>query len=80
MSGASVSGSGATRPRRWPKRVLLSLGILVLLALALFGAYRFYRNRLYASLPADAPRIGISLDDFWFNQTGVTYGAFDAAA
>lgn len=79
MSGSPVSNAGAARPRRWRKRVLRVLGSLLLIALALFGAYHLYRSRLYASLAADAPRIGISLDGFWFNQTGLTYGAFDIA-
>ncbi len=79
MSEASVPGAGASRPRRWPKRVFWALGILILLALAIFGAYRSYRNRLYRSLPEDAPRIGISLDSLWLNRTGLIYGAFDIA-
>ncbi|MCZ6602691.1 MAG: gamma-glutamyl-gamma-aminobutyrate hydrolase family protein, partial [Planctomycetota bacterium] len=78
-SEASDSGAGVSRPRQWPKRVLIALGIIILLALALFGAYRSYRNRLYRTLPEDAPRIGISLDSLWLNQTGLTYSAFDIA-
>lgn len=79
MSEASDSNARVTRRRRWPKRVLSALGILLLLALSVFVAYRSFRSCLYRSLPEDAPRIGISLDGFWLNRTGLTYGAFDIA-
>jgi putative glutamine amidotransferase len=63
----------------WRGRILKGLGILVGIVLVLLVAAKVYRGCLHRSLPDDAPRIGLALDDFWFNRTGIVASAFDVS-
>lgn len=74
-----MTEKGAPRPRRWRRRTLAGLGIVVLVVLVLVAAANIYRGCLRHSLPDDAPRIGLALDDFWFNRTGLVSSAFDVS-
>jgi putative glutamine amidotransferase len=74
-----MSEKAPRRPRRWRRRILSGLGVLVLIVLLLVVAANVYRGCLRTSLPEDAPRIGLALDDFWFNRTGLVSSAFDVS-
>ena len=57
---------------RWRRRMLIGLCIFLALVVALIGLQWGLRYWLFHSLPDDAPRIGLSMDGFWLNETGIT--------
>ncbi len=60
----------------WLKRIGALLALVVALYMAARLGFEYWRR---ARLPADAPRIAISLDDSWLNELGITRSTYDQA-
>ena len=76
---AKTATPAAPARRRWLRITAIVAGtVLALLVVSWLGwaGYRAYKR---AGLPPDAPRIALSLDDFWLNQTGVSKATFETA-
>ena len=73
------SPAATPRRRRWLLITAIVAGTVVALLVVSWlgwGGYRAYKS---AGLPPDAPRIALSLGDFWLNRTGVTKATFETA-
>ncbi|MCZ6795096.1 MAG: gamma-glutamyl-gamma-aminobutyrate hydrolase family protein [Planctomycetota bacterium] len=64
------------RGRRWLRWLAIAVASLVAFLCLARGAFDLWRH---AVVPADAPRIAMSLDDTWLNELGITRATYDQA-
>ena len=64
------------QPKSWFKRLGALVAVLVAGYMAVRLGFEFWR---WAGVPADAPRIAVSLDDSWLDTLGVTRSTYDQA-
>lgn len=77
MDGASrprATESRSRRVRRWILRSTLAVVALVVLLAIARGVFDLWRH---AVVPADAPRIAMSLEDTWLNELGIVRATYD---
>jgi putative glutamine amidotransferase len=67
------------QPKRrmsWLKRIGALVVVIVAVYMGVRLGFEFWR---WAGVPADAPRIAISMDDTWLNTLGITRSTYDQA-
>ena len=69
---AASTDSAAPKPRRWPRRVAIGAGLMVLAYLGYRIVFPFALDQwAISSLPADAPNIAFSPNDTWLRELGI---------
>ncbi len=74
--GKPATAANPKSARKWRPRVLIALAGLVVLLVLARGAFELWQ---YVVVPADAPRIAMSLDDTWLNELGIARATYDQA-